>query len=96
MLNCGSEVAMVCALVCLRLSFPVLPRVTGVICFPFSRAVLIDDHSLFHANTLLLSRVHYSKRVTLGKKRESRGERSILYALYTRSHLGKNVARASL
>lgn len=53
--------------VCAHVSFPVLPRVTRVICFPFSPAALIDDHSLLHANTLLLSRVHYSKTVTLGK-----------------------------
>lgn len=66
-LNCSSEVALV--FMCVRTyAFPVLPRVTGVICFPFSPTVLIDDHSLFHANTLLLSRVHYSKTLTLGKR----------------------------
>lgn len=43
--------------------------VAGVICFPFSSAVLIDDHSLFHADTLLLSRVHYSERSNAGEKK---------------------------
>lgn len=55
--------------------------VAGVICFPFSSAVLIDDHSLFHGNTLLLSRVHYSERSNAGEERKggrgggSRGKR---------------------
>lgn len=81
-LNCRSEVAMVFVCVCLRLSFPALPRVTRVICFPFSPAVLIDDHSLFHANTLLLSRVHYSRRVTLGKRGSLVGKDHSLCALH--------------
>lgn len=43
-----------------------------VVCFPVPLAALIDDHSLFRANSLLLSGVHYSKRVSPGK-RESQG-----------------------
>lgn len=47
--------------------------VAGVVCFPFSSAVLIDDHSLFHADTLLLSRVHYSERSNAGEKKKRGG-----------------------
>lgn len=65
--------------------------VAGVICFPFSSAVLIDDHSLFHGNTLLLSRVHYCKRSNAGEKKKKGGgwalvgKGSVFYVLYTRS-----------
>lgn len=61
--------------------------VAGVICFTFSFTVLIDDHSLFHADTLLLSRVHYSERSNAGEKKGGAlvGKRSVLYVLYTRS-----------
>lgn len=79
-LNCSTEVALV--FVCVRISSPVLPRVTGVICFPSSPAVLIDDHSLFHSNTLLLSRVHYSKTVTLGKRGRLMGKQHSIRALH--------------
>lgn len=60
----------------------VLPRVTGVICFPFSPTVLIDDHSLFHTNTLLLSRVHYSKTLALGKRGHLMGKHHSSCALH--------------
>lgn len=69
--------------VCVRVSFfPVFPKVTRVIYFPFAPAALIDDHSLFHANTLLLSRVHYSKTVTLGKRGRPVGKHYSFHALH--------------
>lgn len=82
MLNFSNEVTQnVCEYVYAhRLS--ALPRVTRVICFPFSPAVLIDDHSLFHTNTLLLSRVHYSKTLTLGKRGHLLGKHHSLRALH--------------
>lgn len=58
------------------------PRVTEIICFPFSPTVLIDDHSLFHADTLLLSRVHYSKTLTPGKRGCLMGKYHSLHALH--------------
>ena len=77
-LNCSSEVA----LVCVHVRFSVIPRVTEIICFPFSPTVLIDDHSLFHADTQLLSRVHYSKTLTPGKRGRLMGKYHSLHALH--------------
>lgn len=83
MLNFSNEVALVCVRMCVYAhKLSVLPRVTGVICFPFSLTVLIDDHSLFHATTLLLSRVHYSKTLTLGKRGHLMGKHHSLRALH--------------
>lgn len=82
-LNFSNEVAPVCVrpCVCAR-KRSALPGVTGVICSPFSLGVLIDDHSLSHATTLLLSRVHYSKTPTLGKRGHLVGKHHSLRALH--------------
>lgn len=63
MLNCSREVA-TCA-----------SRLAEVARFPLPLAALIDDRSLFGANTPLLSGVHYSKSIA-GEKRESPGAKT--------------------
>lgn len=81
-LNCSREVAHVCVCVCFQTSISAFPRVTRVICFPFSPSVLIDDHSLFHATAPLQSTVHYSKTLTLGKRRRLTGKPRSIHALH--------------
>lgn len=79
MLNCSPEVAGLRS--GMYISLAVLPRVTKVIRFLLFPAVLIDDHSLFRTNSLLLSRVHYLKTPTLRENGRLMGKYCFLRAL---------------
>lgn len=74
-LNCSREVATCTLFVCVCCR-----GLAEVICFLVPLAALIDDHSLFRANTPLLSGVHYSKRVSPGKRGSLRGKKHSLCA----------------
>lgn len=86
MLNCSNKVAQVRGNRHTRVS--VLLKVAKAICFLLSLPFLMDDHSLFHADALLLSRVHYSETLTPVKKRASHGKTPFLMC-FTQGHSRK-------